>query len=450
MHLPATLTKRKKHDVFKRWHLLERLTKKKLALAIAVTVIVTLATTLLTINLMGGEKRIEHSVERLYSVEDPEFVRVMGSLLGPPVVGGNRYRVLRNGDEIFPAMLESIKAARKSIDFETYIYWSGDIGKQFADALTERARGGVAVHVLLDWVGSSKIDVAYVAEMKAAGVEIEKYHPPHWSHLGRLNNRTHRKLLVVDGRVGFTGGVGIAPKWTGHAEDPDHWRDTHFQLEGPAVAQMQAVFLDNWIKTSGKVLHGVEYFPLLDSVGNGSAQVFSSSPTGGSESMELMYLLSITAAKRSIQLSSAYFVPDELAIRAMRAALKRGVKLQIVTPGKHTDSETVRTGSKATWGLLLADGAEIYEYQPTMFHCKVMVVDDYLVSTGSTNFDNRSFRLNDEANLNIYDTRFAKEQVAIFELDRARSRRVTLAEWKARPWSEKLAERVASVIGAQL
>ena len=211
-------------------------------------------------------------------------------------------------------MLAAIRGARETINFETYIYWSGAIGKEFADALAERARAGVKVHVLLDWVGSQKMEEALVAEMKSAGVEIQKYHPLHWSHLGRLNNRTHRKLLVVDGRVGFTGGVGIAEQWSGDAQDPEHWRDTHFQVEGPVVAQMQAVFMDNWIKTTGAVLHGADYFPPLEPVGRGAAQVFSSSPSGGSASMELMYLMSITAAKRTIRLSSSYFVPNELAV----------------------------------------------------------------------------------------------------------------------------------------
>ena len=279
---------------------------------------------------------------------------------------------------------------------------------------------------------------------------MHKYHKPHWSDLGRLNNRTHRKLLVVDGRTGFTGGVGIAPQWTGNAQDPEHWRDTHFEIEGPAVAQMQSVFMDNWIKATGKVLHGPDYFPAIAPAGEGLAQVFSSSPSGGSESMQLMYLLSLTAAERTIRLSSSYFVPDGLALRAMVDALKRGVKLQIITPGPHIDTEAVRKASRALWGPLLKAGAEIYEYQPTMFHCKVLVVDDLLVSAGSTNFDNRSFRLNDEANLNIYDAAFAREQAAVFDADLKRSRRISYEEWQNRPWRERLAERVASLIGSQL
>ncbi len=302
-------------------------------------------------------------------------------------------------------MLEAIRGARRTITFETYIYWSGDIGRTFADALAERARAGVKVHVLLDWVGSAKMDPALLETLEKSGVEVHRYHEPRWYNLGRLNNRTHRKVLVVDGRIGFTGGVGIADKWTGHAQDPEHWRDTHVRAEGPVVAQMQAVFMDNWTKATGRVIHGIDYFPPLTPVGEGAAQMFESSPSGGSESMHLMYLLAITAADRTIHLSSSYFVPDELTTKALVAALRRGVKVQIITPGEDIDTEVVRKASRARWGDLLQAGAEIYEYQPTMFHCKVMVVDSLLVSVGSTNFDNRSFRLNDEANLNVFDQR---------------------------------------------
>ena len=434
-----------------RWNLRERFAEKTVMWTVIGAVVLTLIAVIVVLNLSSGEKKIQHKVERLYSVEDPQFMHVMSVMLGPPVVAGNRYEVLLNGDRIFPSMLAAIRGAKESIDFETYIYWSEAIGKEFADALTERARAGVKVNVLLDWIGSSKMPQAYLDEMKAAGIEVLKYHPPHWSHLGRLNNRTHRKILVVDGRVGFTGGVGIAGQWTGNAQDPAHWRDTHFRVEGPVVAQMQSVFMDNWIKSTGRVLHGTDYFPALPPLGEGGmAQMFSSSPSGGSESMELMYLMSITAAKRTIRISNSYFVPSELAIQAMSEALRRGVKVQIITPGAHTDAETVQSASKATWGRLLAAGAEIYEYQPTMYHCKVMIIDEYLISTGSTNFDNRSFRLNDEANLNIYDAAFAKAQVVVFEADIAKSHRVTLAEWRARPWRERMREKAASLIGSQL
>ncbi len=414
------------------------------------TLALTLVTTLIVLNFTSGEKQIERKIERLYDVADPNFKRAMGVLLGPGIVGGNRFEVLLNGDRIFPSMLAAIRGAQKTITFESYIYWSGSIGKQFADALAERARAGVKVHVLLDWVGSQKMEAALLESMEQAGVEIKKFHQPHWYNLARLNNRTHRKVLVTDGRIGYTGGVGISDLWSGDAQDPDHWRDTHFKVEGPVVAQMQAVFLDNWIKATGVVLHGPDYFPELQPAGNGDAQMFSSSPSGGSESMQLMYLLSITSARHSIHLSSAYFVPDELTRHALIDALKRGVKLQIITPGEHTDTETVRGASRALWGELLAAGAEIYEYQPTMYHCKVMIVDALMVSVGSTNFDNRSFRLNDEANLNIFEAGFAREQIEIFRQDLARARPISLQQWQQRPWKEKLWEHTVVLLRGQL
>jgi cardiolipin synthase len=419
-------------------------------LLIGLAILATAAVTLLVANFMGGEKKVERRVGGAYSIEDPRFARELGVLLGPPFVGGNRAQVLLNGDEIFPSMLAAIRGARQSITFETYIYWSGDIGRAFADALAERSRAGVTVHVLLDWVGSAKMEDALLNEMSAAGVQIRKFHPPHWTHLGRLNNRTHRKLLIVDGRVGFTGGVGIAPEWTGDAQDSAHWRDTHFRIQGPAVAQLQAVFLDNWIKVTGDVVHGPKYFPPLDAAGEHDAQMFSSSPTSGSESMQLMYLLTITAAARSIDLSAAYFIPDDLTLRALGEAIGRGVRVRVVVPGDHIDSETVRSASRARWGSLLAAGALIAEYQPTMYHCKVMIVDGLLVSVGSTNFDNRSFRLNDEATLNIINREFAAQQTRIFEADLAKARPVSFEQWTQRPASEKLTEWVSSILSTQL
>ena len=396
------------------------------------------------------EKVVEHSIPRLYGTEDPQFSRTMGTLLGTDILDGNQVEVLLNGDEIFPAMLQSIRSAEKTITFETFIYWSGSIGGEFSNALAERARAGVKVHVLLDWIGSYKMDASQLVLMEQAGVEVRKYHKPHWYQLGRLNNRTHRKLLVVDGRIGFTGGVGIADQWSGHAQDPEHWRDSHYRVQGPVVAQMQAVFMDNWIKVSGDVLHGPAYFPALRPGGPGKAHVFSSSPSGGSESMRLMYLLAITAASRSIHLSTPYFVPDALTIKALTDAAKRGVTVQIITVGNHADSETVRRASRARWGDLLEAGIEIHEYQPTMYHCKAMIVDGLWTTVGSTNFDPRSFSLNDEANVNYYDRDFALRQIEIFREDLARSRQVTFQEWKDRPLVEKIWEHAASLLGSQL
>jgi cardiolipin synthase len=417
---------------------------------IVLTVAVTLVVVLLIANLTSGEKKIEHKIERLYASDDPQFIRSMGLLLGPAVVGGNRFEVLVNGDEIFASMLEGIRSAQRTITFETFIYWSGAIGEDMARALSDQARAGVAVHVLLDWVGSSKMDRRYLRMLCDAGAEVIQYHKPHWTGLGRMNDRTHRKLLVIDGRIGFTGGVGIADEWTGHAQDEKHWRDTHFRVEGPVVGQMQAVFMDNWVKATGNVLHGSHYFPEIDAAGNGLAHMFSSSPSGGSDDMQLMYLMAITAATHSIHLSSAYFVPDKLTINAIVEAAKRGVKVRVITPGKRIDTHTVREASRACWGDLLAAGIEMHEYQPTMFHCKLLIVDEYLVSVGSTNFDSRSFKLNDEANLNIHDREFARQQTAIFDRDVAQAKRISLDDWLRRPLLEKLLDRAVALLDPQL
>jgi cardiolipin synthase len=417
----------------------------------ALLVIVAMVAVLVVVNLFGqNQKQVRQRLSHQYDVADAQFLRAMGVLLGPPLVGGNRAATLVNGDAIFPAMLEAIRSARRTITFETYIYWGGQVGQAFADALSAKAHEGVKVSVMLDWLGSQKMDQKMLAEMQAAGVRVERYHALHWYTLDRLNNRTHRKLLVVDGRVGFTGGVGIADEWTGHAQDAEHWRDTHYRIEGPAVAQMQAAFLDNWMKLTGEVLDGPDYFPALEPAGSLTAQVFKSSRDGGSESTHLMYLLSVTAAARSIDLEMAYFIPDDLAMEALVNALKRGVRVRIIVPGPITDSQAVRKASKGLWGPILRAGAEIYEYWPTMFHCKVLVVDGVWTSVGSTNFDERSFRLNDEANLNIYDAEFAAQQRVQFERDLAVSKRMTLEQWENRPWTERAWERVLSVADGQL
>jgi cardiolipin synthase len=403
------------------------------------------------LNLQAGEKHIRYEMDHTFAVQDPEFLRTMNVLLGPTLEPGNRITALQNGDEIFPAMLAAIRGAQHSITFETYIYWSGQVGKAFADALGERARAGIKVHVLLDWVGAGKLEEADLESMKTAGVEVEYYHPLHWYNMTRINQRTHRKLLIVDGRIGFTGGVGVADHWLGHAQSPEHWRESHYRIEGPAVGQMQTAFIDNWIKTKAVVLFGERYFPKLDPIEGGVlAQMFRSSRGEGSESVRLMYLLSISSAMKHIRLQAAYFIPDDLAVQAFVTARQRGVKIEIIVPGPVTDAEIVRNASRSRWGALLDAGVEIYEYQPTMYHCKVLIVDDLWVSVGSTNFDDRSFRLNDEANLNIFDGAFAVEQAQEFELDKAKSKRIIRAEFKDRSAVGKLIDHLSGLIRRQL
>ncbi|WP_460711006.1 phospholipase D-like domain-containing protein [Lysobacter terrae] len=417
---------------------------------IVLTALATLLLVVLSLNFISPEKQLDRKLEHRYAVADPQFRREMGVMLGPAIVPGNHVVDLENGAEIFPAMLAAIRGAKKTITFETYIYWEGRVGQDFADALSDRARAGVTVNVTIDWVGSITMDEHQLQQMQDAGVHVERYRPLHWYNLARLNNRTHRKLLVVDGAVAFTGGVGIGDPWLGHAQDPEHWRDMHFRIEGPAVAQFQSAFNDNWIKTTGVVLNGADYFPPLARAGEMDAHLFISSPSGGSESMHLMYLMAIAASERTIDLQAAYFIPDELVTKALIAARHRGVRIRVIVPGKNTDSDAARFASKSGWGPLLLAGLEIHEYEPTMFHNKMLIVDGLLVSVGSTNFDLRSFRLNDEASLNVYDAAFAARMTKVFEHDLLFTHRYTYQTWKKRPLKEKLFETFILPLKSQL
>ncbi len=419
-----------------------------------VTILITLAIGALALwlgaNVATTEKRLHYRPRRLYTSKDADFKRALGILLGPPLVKGNHVTTLVNGDQIFPAMLAAIRDAKVNITFETFVFRDA-IGCEFCSALSDAARRGVKVHVLLDWLGSSSMDKKLLDATRAAGCELELYHPLSWYHLGRLNNRTHRKLLIVDGKIGFTGGVGMGNEWLGNAQDPQHWRETHYRAEGPVVSQMQAVFVDNWIKATGRVLHGAAYFPVEPTnVGDMEAQMFGSSPVGGSESMHLMVLLALTAAQKSIVIENAYFVPDALTVDALIEAARRGVRVRIVVPGGHTDARVQRWAAQALYSGLLDVGVEIYEYQRTMLHCKVLVIDDLWTSVGSANFDDRSFRLNDEANLNVFSADLALEQVKLIEEDMAQSRRMVLKRWARRPLMRRLYEQFALLFRSQL
>ena len=391
-------------------------------------------------------KGIDEPPEPAYAVHDDQFLRTLGAILPPPLAPGNRVETLRNGNAIFPVMLDAIRAARRTVTMETFIYWRGGVARECAEALAERARAGVACHLMLDWWGSQRMDQRL---MRRAGVQVERFHRPGWS-MARANHRTHRKLLVVDGRVGFTGGVGIADEWTGDAQDPQHWRDNHYRIEGPVVAQLQSAFSDNWLKSQSTVLHGNDYFPPLEEVGPLRCQAFQSSPDEGSESMRLLFLMGLGAARRSVRIATAYFVPDELTVRALCRARDRGVDIQVIVPGQHIDTPVVRHASRRTWPALLDAGVAIHEYLPTMYHVKAMIVDGYWTSIGSANFDNRSFRLNDEANVNVFDEGFAREQAAWFEHDLTRCRRMTHETLAERPVPTKAVDAAAGLLAGQL
>lgn len=400
-------------------------------------------------NVATAEKRLLYRPRRLYTSGDADFRRALGILLGPPLVSGNRVNSLVNGVEIYPAMIEAIRSAQTNITFETFVFRDGP-GARFVEELSAAARRGVKVHMLLDWLGSRTMDSAMLDAARAEGCEVQLYHPPSWFHLGRLNNRTHRKLLVVDGKVGFTGGVGMGTEWDTGISGLPPWRETHFRAEGPVVAQMQAVFVDNWIKATGRVLHGAEYFPTLAPVGDMDAQMFGSSPVGGSESLHLMVLLALTAARKSIDIANAYFVPDKLTVEALCSAARRGVRVRIVVPGRYTDARIGRWAAHGLYGELLESGILIYEYQPTMMHSKVLVIDEMWTSVGSANFDDRSFRLNDEANLNVFSEELAREQIRLIDADIQQSRRMALKKWRTRKFGRRVNEKLALLLRSQL
>ncbi len=401
-------------------------------------------------NLATTEKRLLYRPRRLYTSGDADFRRALGILLGPPLVPGNKITALVNGAQIYPTMLNAIRTAHTNITFETFVFRDG-IGATFVEELSAAARRGVAVHMLLDWLGSRTMESNLLAAARAAGCDVQIYHPPSWYHLGRLNNRTHRKIMVVDGKIGFTGGVGMGTEWREGLNGLPPWRETHFKAEGPVVAQMQAVFIDNWIKATGRVLHGAEYFPHLSATcGDMEAQMFGSSPVGGSESMHLMVLLALTAAKTSIDIQNAYFVPDRLTVEALCSAARRGVRIRIVVPGRHTDARIGRWAAQGLYGELLKSGIQIYEYQPTMMHCKVLVIDGVWSSVGSANFDDRSFRLNDEANLNVFSDDLAHEQLRLIDADIQQSRLMVLRKWRHRKFGRRINERLALLLRSQL
>lgn len=385
-----------------------------------------------------------------FSPVDPPFANAMGPMTGADFTAGNSVETLINGDRFFPVMLKAIRGAKQSVTLETYIWESGQISDQFIDALTDRARAGVKVHVLVDGMGSLKFDRSDRARLTDAGVELHTYGREHWWQIkANINHRTHRKLLIVDGRIGFTGGMCIADSWLGNADAPDRWRETQVRVEGPAVRQMQAVFAHNWTETTAHLLLGDAYFPRLDAVGSSIAHCYMSGPDEGPQVARLGYLFAIASARKSIDIANAYFVPDDLAIFQLMQAIERGVKVRIVVPA-FNDSKFGRAASRSRWGKLLAAGAEFYLYQPAMYHAKTMVVDGVHVTVGSSNFDNRSFSINDEVTLSVLDRGVAAEHLRIFADDMKQSKRLTREEFEGRPFYIKLADHFCGLFRSQM
>jgi len=382
------------------------------------------------------------------AVRGKAFEQTIGAVLSFGFVAGNRIETLENGAEIFPAMLAAIRGARSTVDFESFVFEHGEVPEAFVRAFIERARAGVKVNLVLDAVGAAKAR-RYFGEMRGAGVEVRIYHSLLWPDVRRANHRTHRKLLIVDGRIGFIGGVGIAEAWAGDARTPDEWHDLHYRVTGPIVAQLQGAFHENWLRCGGGVLQGAGYFPALPATGSAKASVFFSSPRHARTQVELMYHLAIASAQRSLLIENAYFLPDRALVDALCQAARRGVKVRLLVPGEHNDQKAVRRAQKKLWPCLLESGVEIWEYEPTMTHTKLLIADGLFVSIGSANFDSRSLRINAEANLNVMDPAFAAEQTRIFQRDLRRSRRLE-PDGPVRRMSELPAQTVQAPLEPQL
>jgi len=384
-----------------------------------------------------------------FSTNSPEFIGTVAGASGGPFFDGNTLDLLNNGDAFYPPMLAAIKSAEHSITIEAYIYWAGDIGATFAEALAERSRAGCPVKILLDAIGSASIGSEILRVLEAGGCQVAWYNPIRWYTLGRFNNRTHRKSLIIDGDVAFTGGAGIADHWRGNARGPDEWRDMQIRLEGPAVVPLQTGFAHNWQQTTGELLSGEAYYPVIDRRGPLAVQTLLSSPETGASNVRTMYYLSIVCARESIYIANPYFVPDPVAIETLIEAKARGVDVRIMVSGIQNDNWLARHNSVRLFGRLLAAGIEIQEFNRTMLHQKTMVVDGRWVTVGTTNFDNRSFAHNEESNVCCFDRGLGAKLQAIFRQDLNGCERVTIDGWTRRGGWARAQELVAAILQEQ-
>jgi cardiolipin synthase len=385
-----------------------------------------------------------------FGIRSAEFLDSVEGATGTPFVRGNTLTLLHNGDAFYPEMLRAIREAQVSITIEAYIYWEGEIGRQFAAALAERSRAGITVHILLDAIGSSSIGDDILRILEDGHCRVEWYNPIRWYTLARFNNRTHRKSLIVDGRIAFTGGAGIADHWRGNARSPEEWRDDQVRLEGPAVRALQTGFAQNWQKTTCELLTGPEFYPPLSSAGTLAVQTLLSSPTTGGSSVQTMYYLSIVCARKSILIANPYFVPDPVALDTLIDARQRGVDVRVMVSGRHNDNWLARQNTVRLFGRLLEAGVTMLDYDRTMMHHKVMVVDDSWVTVGTTNFDYRSFAHNEESNLSFLDSELAARVVQAFLRDEAECTVVTFEAWKRRGIWSRAQETMASLLEEQV
>jgi cardiolipin synthase A/B len=384
-------------------------------------------------------------------VGEEEFMRAAETLTGAPISEGNDAELLINGDQIFPAFLQTIREAERSVNLLTYVYWRGDIATDVAQALCERAGAGVQVNVLLDAVGTVKMEKGLLKQMADAGVTFAKFRPFKPYAIRRFNNRTHRKLLIADGKIGMIGGLGIAEEWTGNAQDPDHWRDTHVRVRGPVVRGLQGAFAENWLEATGDVLVGPDHLPELEPVDDGGPMQLVRSQAGvGDTNVEALYFLAIACARERLDLTAAYFAPRPAFTAALCEAAERGVAVRILVPGPNIDKEFVRVAGRAVYEQMLECGIEVFEYGPTMLHAKTMCIDGVWSTVGSVNFDNRSFQLHDEATLCVQSERFAAELTEQFERDLEVSDAIDADRWTDRPLSHRARERAMALARREL
>jgi cardiolipin synthase A/B len=389
---------------------------------------------------------LDHGIE----VGSQDFLETIAGAVGVPFLGGNTLKALNNGDEFYPAMLRDIELAERSITIEAYIYWAGDIGITFAKALAAAVQRGVKVKLLLDAVGSQSIGNEILGILEKGGCHIAWYNPVRLTSLRRINNRTHRKSLIIDGGVGYTGGAGIADHWTGSAQDDKHWRDMQIRIEGPAVRPLQSGFAHNWLECTGELVTGPDFYPVMAPVGPLSLQTIMSSPETGASSVRVMYFLAISAAQKTIDIANPYFVPDHVSIDLFRDAVKRGVRVRVMVAGSSNDTMVTRLNSLRLYGALLKAGVEVLEYNRTMMHHKIMIVDNLWSTIGTTNFDNRSFSHNEENNVCLCDEPFARELTKTFERDMTVCEKITLDRWRRRSLPLKTAEALASFVQDQV
>ncbi|WP_444989196.1 phospholipase D-like domain-containing protein [Halomonas mongoliensis] len=415
----------------------------------AIAVLATIVSVLAILNAVPVPKRVAEPVGEFPAIDSDEFRHLQSALLGSAATPGNRVDILENGEEIYAAKLEAIAQATESITFETFEFWGEEVGGAFAQALADAAERGVAVHAIFDYVGSVQADRDKYRQMEEAGVEVVRWREPSWYQLSRFNSRTHRKLLVVDGSLGFTGGANVGDAWQGNPESGGY-RDNHYRFEGPVVAQLQNAFLLNWLNATGQLLVTTRYFPVLEAQGELDAKVINSSPREGTHRIRMMLLLAMAGARDHIRLATPYFYPDEMIMEALLEARERGVEVDLLLPAEVHYSTAFREASRNRWGPLLESGVRIHEYQPTKYHAKLYLVDDKWVSIGSANLDNHSFRLNDETNVILMNHDLAATLTAQFDRDLEQARAYELDAWEKRSLPRRLLGWLTMTIGWHL